>query len=110
MFEIVRSAIQFVSLGGMEWIILIAIIIALFVGVKKIPELARSFGRASGEFQKAKIEMHNEIQRVKAGSNDEREKLESIATKLGIEYADKNDDQLRKAIEENLSKNKSSSN
>lgn len=109
MFEIVRSAIQFVSLGGMEWVILIAIIIALFVGVKKIPELARSFGRASGEFEKAKIEMRKEIQRVKTGSNDEREKLETVATKLGIDYVDKNDEQLRKAIEEDLSKNKSSS-
>jgi sec-independent protein translocase protein TatA len=93
----------------MEWVILIAIIIALFVGVKKIPELARSFGRASGEFEKAKIEMRKEIQRVKTGSNDEREKLESVATKLGIDYVDKNDEQLRKAIEEDLSKNKSSS-
>jgi sec-independent protein translocase protein TatA len=109
MFEIVRSAIQFASLGGMEWVILIAIIIALFVGVKKIPELARSFGRASGEFEKAKIEMRKEIQRVKTGSNEEREKLESVATKLGIDYVDKNDEQLRKAIEEDLSKNKSSS-
>jgi sec-independent protein translocase protein TatA len=93
-------------MGGMEWVIIIAIIIALIFGVKKIPELARSFGRASGEFQKAKIEMQNEIAKAKAGTNDEREKLESIATKLGINPANKNDEQLRKAIEENLNKNK----
>jgi sec-independent protein translocase protein TatA len=106
MFNIVHPYIQFVGLGGMEWVIIIAIIIALIFGVKKIPELARSFGRASGEFQKAKIEMRNEIAKAKAGTNDEREKLESIATKLGIDHADKNDEQLRKAIEENLNKNK----
>ena len=114
MSNIVQSLIQFVNMGGMEWIIIIAIIIALIFGVKKIPEIARSFGRASGEFQKAKIEMHNEIARVKAGASDEtvkagasdeREKLESIATKLGIDHADKNDEQLRKAIGENLNKN-----
>ena len=113
MFNIVQSYTQFINMGGMEWLIIIAIIIALIFGVKKIPELARSFGRASGEFQKAKIEMHNEIARVKAGTNetvkagtnDEREKLESIATKLGIDHADKNDEQLRKAIGENLNKN-----
>jgi sec-independent protein translocase protein TatA len=93
-------------MGGMEWVIIIAIIIALLVGVKKIPELARSFGRASGEFQKAKIEMHKEIEKVKSGVIDERERLESVATKLGIDHADKNDEQLRKAIEENLNKNK----
>jgi sec-independent protein translocase protein TatA len=106
MFEMLHSATKFITMGGMEWVIIIAIIIALLVGVKKIPELARSFGRASGEFQKAKIEMHKEIEKVKSGVIDEREKLESVATKLGIDHADKNDEQLRKAIEENLNKNK----
>jgi sec-independent protein translocase protein TatA len=106
MFEMLHSATKFITMGGMEWVIIIAIIIALLVGVKKIPELARSFGRASGEFQKAKIEMHKEIEKVKSGVIDERERLESVATKLGIDHADKNDEQLRKAIEENLNKNK----
>lgn len=106
MFVTPYSVMQFVSLGGMEWVIIIAIIIALLVGVKKIPELARSFGRASGEFQKAKMEMRKEIQRVKSGATNERDNLESVATKLGIDHADKTDEQLRKAIEENLNKNK----
>ena len=106
MFEMLHSVTKFITMGGMEWVIIIAIIIALLVGVKKIPELARSFGRASGEFQKAKIEMHKEIEKVKSGVIDERERLESVATKLGIDHADKNDEQLRKAIEENLNKNK----
>lgn len=79
----------FVSLGGMEWVIIIAIIIALLVGVKKIPELARSFGRASGEFEKAKMEMRKEIERVKTGAINGREKLGSVATRLGIDHADK---------------------
>jgi sec-independent protein translocase protein TatA len=89
MFVTPHSAMQFVSLGGMEWVIIIAIIIALLVGVKKIPELARSFGRASGEFEKAKMEMRKEIERVKTGAINGREKLGSVATRLGIDHADK---------------------
>ncbi len=35
-----------------------------------------------------------------------REKLESIADSLGIDYTNKNDDELRTAIELELNKNK----
>ncbi len=41
---------------GFEWIFIIVIIVVLFFGVKKIPELAKSFGKATAEFEKAKIE------------------------------------------------------
>ncbi|HEY7111263.1 MAG TPA: twin-arginine translocase TatA/TatE family subunit [Nitrososphaeraceae archaeon] len=97
--------LQFAGLGGAEWIIVAAIIIALIFGVKKIPELARSFGRASGEFQKAKIEMHNEIERVKHTDTSTRSKLESVAEKLGIDSSNKSDEELRLEIDKNLSKN-----
>lgn len=113
MIETGHYLLQFAGLGGMEWVIIAAIIIALFFGVKKIPELARSIGRASGEFEKAKIEMRKEIDNAKkggGGSNEiestERQKLESVAVKLGIEPANKTDEELRRAIEEGLSKNK----
>jgi TatA/E family protein of Tat protein translocase len=56
---------QLAGVRGFEWIILGAIILALFLGVKKIPEFAKSFGRASGEFEKAKIEMRKELERAK---------------------------------------------
>ena len=46
---------QFIPVGY-EWIIIIIIVGLLFFGYKKIPELARSFGRASTEFQKSRIE------------------------------------------------------
>ena len=41
--------------GGIEWVIIIAVIILLFFGVKKIPELARNIGKASAEYKKARI-------------------------------------------------------
>jgi sec-independent protein translocase protein TatA len=111
MFETGNYLMQLGGFGGMEWIIIAAIIIALFFGVKKIPELARSFGRASGEFEKAKIEMRKEIDSAKKGvgtvnqvDNTQRQKLESVAAKLGIEPSNKTDEELRREIEENLNK------
>jgi sec-independent protein translocase protein TatA len=104
MSEIMQLIMQLGGLGGLEWIIIAAIIVALFFGVKKIPELARSFGRASGEYEKAKIEMRKEIDRVKSADNAQREKLESVAEKLGIDPLGKSDDELRQAIDKDISK------
>jgi sec-independent protein translocase protein TatA len=104
MIETFQSVLQFVGLGGAEWIILAVIIIALIFGVKKIPELARSVGRASGEFEKAKIEMRKEVERVKNTGNSERDKLESVADKLGIDHTNKSDEELRQAIDKDMSK------
>jgi sec-independent protein translocase protein TatA len=97
---------QFAGLGGFEWIIIIGLIVVIFFGVRKIPELARSFGKASAEFQKARIEAKRELQQMKSQGNIGREKLESIADSLGIDYTNKNDDELRTAIEIELSKTK----
>ncbi|MDG1854240.1 MAG: twin-arginine translocase TatA/TatE family subunit [Verrucomicrobiales bacterium] len=47
-------------LGGQEIIILAIIIIVLF-GAKKIPKLARSIGQASGELKKGRIESEKEL-------------------------------------------------
>jgi sec-independent protein translocase protein TatA len=92
--------------SGFEWILLIIVIVVVFFGVKKIPELARSFGKASGEYQKARIQAKNELQNLKSKEDIGREKLEEIADTLGIDYTDKNDDDLRKAIEYAVNKEK----
>jgi sec-independent protein translocase protein TatA len=97
---------QFAGLGGLEWIIIIGLIVVIFFGVRKIPELARSFGKASAEFQKARIEAKRELQQLKTQGNIGREKLEAIADSLGIDYTNKNDDELRNAIEIELNRTK----
>lgn len=51
--------------SGMEWVFLAVIVAVLFFGVKKVPELARSFGKARGEFDKARIESQKEVDRLK---------------------------------------------
>jgi sec-independent protein translocase protein TatA len=99
---------QVFGAGGFEWIIIIVIIVLLFFGVKKIPQLARSFGKASSEYEKAKIEAKRELQQIKNQDTNkaDREKLEAIADTLGIDYTNKNDDDLRVAIESEINKGK----
>ncbi|HKZ63332.1 MAG TPA: twin-arginine translocase TatA/TatE family subunit [Thermoplasmata archaeon] len=48
--------------GGLEWIILLIIVgLLLFFGPTKLPEFARSIGRAWGEFRRGKMEVEREI-------------------------------------------------
>jgi sec-independent protein translocase protein TatA len=46
-------------------IIAVVIIGVLIFGAKKIPELARTFGKAKGEFEKGKIESEKELKDFK---------------------------------------------
>ena len=41
-------------IAGQEWIFIIVIAVVLIFGAKKIPELAKTFGKAKGEFEKGK--------------------------------------------------------
>ena len=90
----------------MEWIIIIILVVVLFFGVKKIPELARTFGKAGAENEKARMEAKRELQRIKSSGGVGREKLEEIAESLGIDYTNKDDDELRAAIDVELNKTK----
>ena len=48
-----------------EIIILVVVAVVLIFGVKKIPELARTFGKAKGEFEKGKLESEKELKDFK---------------------------------------------
>ncbi|MGQ0638880.1 MAG: Sec-independent protein translocase subunit TatA/TatB [Nitrososphaerota archaeon] len=52
-------------IAGQEWIFIIIVIAVLIFGAKKIPELARTFGKAKGEFEKGKIEADKELKDFK---------------------------------------------
>jgi sec-independent protein translocase protein TatA len=105
-FEI--TALMMAIMNSVEVIIIILIGLIIIFGAKKIPELAKSFGKATSEFEKARIEARRELHdiRNKDTSVVGREKLEAIAETLGIDYTNKNDDQLRLAIETEINKNK----
>ena len=85
--------------GGYEWILIILIIIIVIFGAKKIPQLARSLGKATSEFEKARIESKNELEKIKNEDRLSREKLESIADTLRIDYDGKDDESLKKDID-----------
>ncbi len=51
------------NLGGQELIIILVIILVLF-GARKLPELARGMGQAIREFQKAKDDFSEELNRA----------------------------------------------
>ena len=45
---------------GLTEVLLIAFVVLVLFGAKRIPELARAFGRASAEYKKAKEAIANE--------------------------------------------------
>ena len=51
----IESLFNFIP-GGSEWIIVIVAAGVLLFGAKKIPELAKTFGKAKGEYKKGEIE------------------------------------------------------
>ncbi|MGD8708510.1 MAG: twin-arginine translocase TatA/TatE family subunit [Nitrosopumilaceae archaeon] len=57
-------------IAGQEWIFVIIIVVVLIFGAKKIPELAKTFGKAKGEFEKGKIEGEKELKDFKEKSSD----------------------------------------
>lgn len=57
-------------IGGQEIIILVVVIGVLIFGAKKIPELAKTFGKAKGEFEKGKIEADKDLKEFKEEINN----------------------------------------
>jgi sec-independent protein translocase protein TatA len=82
---------------GYENVILIVIVIGIILfGSKRIPELARSLGRARHEYEKAKYESirerHENLktsnEEIENNINERRSRLEQAASKVGISNID----------------------
>ena len=52
-------------IAGKEWIFIIIIAAIVIFGAKKIPELAKTFGKAKSEYEKGKIEGDKELKEFK---------------------------------------------
>lgn len=52
-------------IAGQEWIIIIVAVAVLIFGAKKIPELAKTMGKARVEYEKGKIESEKELKDLK---------------------------------------------
>ncbi len=57
--------------AGAEWIWIIVIVAVLLFGAKKIPELAKTFGKAKGEYEKGRIERDKELEEFKEKSKSQ---------------------------------------
>jgi sec-independent protein translocase protein TatA len=91
---------------GNEWVIIAFVAIILFLGPKRLPEVSRKIGRVLGEYNKTKNMVQNELQKTTTSYNisvqgpveTERQKLETIAKSLGIDYVNKTDEELKNLI------------
>ena len=61
MFESITLQIP----GGMEWIWIVIIVGILIFGAKKIPELAKTLGKAKGDYEKGRIESEKDLKEFK---------------------------------------------
>lgn len=90
---------------GAPEIILIVIIVILLFGANKIPELARSLGKATGEFKKGKQDIEAELsdigKPVKEGKSQDNtsSKIKKMAHDLDIVTEGKSDEQLLDEIQ-----------
>ena len=76
---------------GSEWI-WIAIIVGVFIfGAKKIPELAKTLGKAKGEYKKGEIESDKELKdyKEKADQSFFRNSLNNALRHSSILFLDK---------------------
>ena len=95
------------AFGTWEIVLIVVAIIVLF-GASKIPELARSLGRATGEFKKAKEETERELRDVersiKEGKpiEEKSSKIKQMARDLGIVAEGKSDEQLLDEIKKKM--------
>jgi sec-independent protein translocase protein TatA len=70
---------------GPEIIILVIVVGVLIFGAAKIPKLAKTFGKAKGEFEKGKIEADRELKdfkdEVNSTAKDEETSTKNKETK-----------------------------
>ncbi len=83
---------------GTNEMILIFIAALFLFGPSKLPELARSLGKAAGEFKKAQIETEHDIKRFNKPPDDKEIKIHNLAIEMGIDVNNKTSEQLVEEI------------
>ncbi|MCJ7615318.1 MAG: twin-arginine translocase TatA/TatE family subunit, partial [Desulfobacterales bacterium] len=67
-------------------------------GPSKLPELARSLGKAAGEFKRAQKETELDINRLNKMPEDKDIKIHNLAIEMGIDVKDKSSEKLVEEI------------
>lgn len=102
--------------GGGEWLIILIVAVVLLFGASKVPQLARSFGQAMGEFKKAKKESELNLKSfedsvvgdekepaagktAKGEKKDEGVNIREVAAYMGIDTEGKSDKELKEEVQ-----------
>ena len=102
-------------LGPTEMMVIAVVAIVLLFGAAKVPQLARSFGQAMGEFKKAKRESELNLKNfeesitgdekvipettAKTEKKDEDVNIREVAAYMGIDTEGKTDKQLKEEVQ-----------
>ncbi len=104
------------NIMGSEWIIIIFVALVILLGTNRLPDVAKKIGKVVGEYNKTKNEVQNQFKDftntnldVTGPVQNERKKLESVASSLGIDFKNKTDDELREIISSKIGKQKTDS-
>ena len=89
---------------GTQELIVILLVFLIFLGPSKLPEMARSLGRAAGEFKKAQMESEYELKRS-TPLNDKDTKIHNLAVEMGINVQNKTIEQLVEEIRMKIKSN-----
>jgi len=102
---------------GSEWIIIIFVALVVLLGTNRLPEVARKFGKIAGEYNKTKNEVQHQFKditnpnlSINGPVENDRQKLETIAKSLEIDFTNKTNDQLREIISSKIGKRDTNSN
>ena len=63
-------------------ILIVVAILAVLFGYKKLPEFMRSIGKATGEFQKGKIEAEKEVNDMKKTMTEPANEIKNTAAEI----------------------------
>lgn len=83
---------------GTEDILLILIVALILFGPNKLPELARSLGKATGEFKRSQIESESESKHTVKRLENKDEKIRNLAIEMGLDIQNKSTEQLIEEI------------
>jgi sec-independent protein translocase protein TatA len=97
---------------GSEWVIIVFVALIALLGTNRLPDVTRKIGRAVGEYNKTKNQIQSQLSgafdanlNITAPVQNERQKLEFMAKSLGVDFAGKTDDELKKLISSKMSVN-----
>ncbi|MHC1600547.1 MAG: twin-arginine translocase TatA/TatE family subunit [Candidatus Methanospirareceae archaeon] len=111
-------------IGPTEMMVIAVVAIVLLFGAAKVPQLARSFGQAMGEFKKAKRESELNLKNLedsitgdekgaipkttaKAETKSEDVNIREVAAYMGIDTEGKTDEQLKAEVQAKMKSPKS---